>query len=194
MIEADASPAYELYLRDAFQVVRRRRRYGLHHVQRWLGIHDLWYRKAQISAEESECTLPFHDIAIDVSEALDQKLRSLLVIGILGGERHSVRAAGRVSPQGSAYADREPQLSTREIARTLVRSQGSLEVLLMLADAGPTDVDNISREAVSPERLLQVVADLSKHDLITVVGNAASLTESGKTVVEKLRRSTPAEA
>lgn len=188
MIEADASPAYERYLRGAFQLVRRRSRYGLHHVQRWLGIHDLWYRKAQISAEESEYTLPFHDIAIDVPEALDQKLRSLLVIGILGGERHSVRAAGRVSPQGSSYAARELQLTTREIARTLVRSQGALEALLLVADKGPTEVDRVAREAIPAATVFQVIADLSKSDLISVVGKTVTLTQRGNTVVEKLRR------
>jgi hypothetical protein len=76
---------------------------------------------------------------------------------------------------------------TLDIARTLIRSGGALEVMLMLADVGPTDVEDIS-SAMEGQLTLATFAELIKSELVSIENNAIALSDTGTLIVNKLRQ------
>ena len=95
--------------------------------------------------------------------------------------------AGYIKPRVEAIT---PAISSdmRKIARVLITEDAALETLLMLAEEGPLDVGTLSREVIPEDRMLRVVSELSRCDLVKVTGKVISLTSEAMKMVVELQK------
>lgn len=82
-----------------------------------------------------------------------------------------------------------PALDTDMIARTLARSTGALEILLLLADHKIARIDNgLMKDLVHKEAIPDTLQALEKSNLVESDGLSFWLTATGVSIVQKLRR------
>ena len=100
-----------------------------------------------------------------------------------------IQGGGRseaVSPQlrGIRYAS-PPERS--RVARVLAALDGALEVLLWLDEEGPLGTEALMDEVVPAHRILEVVSELRRCELVEVSGNSVSLSSDVKKVASELK-------
>ena len=79
--------------------------------------------------------------------------------------------------------------SLRQVARVLLTCTGALEIILMLADVGPTSTEDLVPAVVDDDTLIQAVAELRRCELVSLEGKTVTLTDRGRSAVAKLRKS-----
>jgi predicted transcriptional regulator len=75
------------------------------------------------------------------------------------------------------------------VARTLCRTPGALECLLMLADVGSATPRQLIESAVDEKDFSKAITELLEGELVVFQSNMVSLTEKGSLLVKKLRAS-----
>lgn len=74
----------------------------------------------------------------------------------------------------------------KKIARILITEDGALETLLLLAEDGPTSIDTLVGDVIPQDRLLKVVCELSRCNLVEVSGSVISPTPEATKLVAKI--------
>jgi hypothetical protein len=75
----------------------------------------------------------------------------------------------------------------KAIGRVLITENEALEILLMLDDEGPSCMNTLIKEVIPENRLLKVISELSRCDLVEVIGDKIALTSKGKKIIATLQ-------
>ncbi len=75
-----------------------------------------------------------------------------------------------------------------KIARVITTKEGSLEVLLMLADEGQQSTEEICNFMPLKEKTINLLFDLWEYDVISVKGDKINITPRGHELISRLRK------
>ncbi len=80
-------------------------------------------------------------------------------------------------------------MDNTKLAELFIKEQSSLEILLLLCDEGPMNLDQIVNEKID-SKIIDLLNNLKKLDMVDIKGDLVSLTPYGNYLITKLRKKT----